>query len=100
MEAGRFGGAPQSLSRWARKLEGMRLFARSRQHIAPWLVPLLVLLLLLLAPLVVPPFRVNLLGKYVTYAIAALAIDLIWGYTGLLSLGQGVFFGLGAYAMA
>jgi len=59
-----------------------------------------VLLLLLLAPLVLPEFRLNLLGKFVTYAIAALALDLIWGYSGLLSLGQGVFFGVGAYAMA
>ncbi|MEN9228271.1 MAG: urea ABC transporter permease subunit UrtC [Gloeomargarita sp. HHBFW_bins_205] len=45
-------------------------------------------------------FRVNLLGRFLALAIAGLAIDLIWGYTGLLSLGHGVFFGLGGYALA
>jgi urea transport system permease protein len=44
-------------------------------------------------------FTLNLFGKYLTYAILALGIDLIWGYAGVLSLGHGVFFGLGAYAM-
>src|SRR5262247_3163099 len=44
-------------------------------------------------------FTLNLFGKFLTYAILALGIDLIWGYTGVLSLGHGVFFGLGAYAM-
>ncbi|MEO7909572.1 MAG: urea ABC transporter permease subunit UrtC [Roseiflexaceae bacterium] len=74
--------------------------SRWRPLLARWLTPLIVLILLLLAPLVLPEFRLNLLGKFVTYAIAALALDLIWGYSGLLSLGQGVFFGVGAYAMA
>lgn len=44
-------------------------------------------------------FYLNLFGKFLAYAILALGIDLIWGYTGILSLGQGVFFGLGAYVM-
>ena len=44
-------------------------------------------------------FTLNLFGKFLTYAILALGLDLIWGYTGVLSLGHGVFFGLGAYAM-
>ena len=44
-------------------------------------------------------FTLNLFGKFLAYAILALGIDLIWGYTGVLSLGHGVFFGLGAYAM-
>tara|TARA_B100000315_G_C14590297_1_gene595402 strand:- start:4390 stop:5535 length:1146 start_codon:yes stop_codon:yes gene_type:complete len=44
-------------------------------------------------------FHINLLGKYLAFAILALGIDLIWGYTGILSLGHGVFFGLGAYCM-
>ena len=44
-------------------------------------------------------FSINLLGKYLAFAILALGIDLIWGYTGILSLGHGVFFGLGAYCM-
>jgi len=51
------------------------------------------------SPFRVSNFTLNLFGKYLTYAILALGIDLIWGYTGVLSLGHGVFFGLGAYAM-
>jgi len=47
----------------------------------------------------VSDFTLNLFGKFLAYAILALGIDLIWGYTGVLSLGHGVFFGLGAYAM-
>jgi urea transport system permease protein len=50
-------------------------------------------------PVHVSDFTLNLFGKYLAYAILALGIDLIWGYTGVLSLGHGVFFGLGAYAM-
>ncbi|MFM2303096.1 MAG: hypothetical protein RLZZ135_503 [Cyanobacteriota bacterium] len=45
-------------------------------------------------------FRVGLLGRFMALGIAALGIDLIWGYTGLLSLGQGIFFALGGYAFA
>lgn len=52
------------------------------------------------APLVLSDFRLNLLAKFLAYAIVALGLDLIWGYTGILSLGHGVFFGLGGYAMA
>src|SRR5438477_12335414 len=44
-------------------------------------------------------FTLNLFGKFLTYAILALGLDLLWGYSGVLSLGHGVFFGLGAYAM-
>ncbi len=44
-------------------------------------------------------FSVTLLGKILCYAICALAMDLIWGYTGILSLGHGLFFALGGYAM-
>jgi urea transport system permease protein len=44
-------------------------------------------------------FRLNLFGKFLAYAILALGLDLLWGYAGVLSLGHGVFFGLGAYAM-
>lgn len=51
------------------------------------------------SPFRVSNFTLNLFGKFLTYAILALGIDLIWGYTGVLSLGHGVFFGLGAYAM-
>ena len=51
------------------------------------------------SPLAVSDFTLNLFGKFLTYAILALGIDLLWGYAGVLSLGHGVFFGLGAYAM-
>lgn len=59
----------------------------------------LIVLIVALLPLFLSPFRVSLAGKYITYAIVALSIDLIWGYTGILSLGHGVFFGLGGYGM-
>ncbi|MBL27092.1 MAG: urea ABC transporter permease subunit UrtC [Rhodospirillaceae bacterium] len=45
-------------------------------------------------------FRLNLFGKYLTYAFVAVGLVLCWGYGGILSLGQGVFFGLGGYCMA
>jgi urea transport system permease protein len=51
------------------------------------------------SPLHVSNFLLNLFGKFLTYAILALGLDLLWGYAGVLSLGHGVFFGLGAYAM-
>src|SRR3989442_7086846 len=51
------------------------------------------------SPLAVSNFTLNLFGKFLTYAILALGLDLLWGYAGVLSLGHGVFFGLGAYAM-
>jgi len=44
-------------------------------------------------------YAISLVGKIMCYAICALAMDLIWGYTGILSLGHGVFFALGGYAM-
>jgi urea transport system permease protein len=49
-------------------------------------------------PLHLSAFWVTLLGKFMCFAIVALAMDLIWGYTGILSLGQGFFFALGGYA--
>src|SRR4030088_1767605 len=63
------------------------------------LIPLSNLLLPAGSPLQVPTYLVALFGKYVCYAILALAIDLIWGYCGILSLGHGAFFALGGYAM-
>jgi urea transport system permease protein len=47
----------------------------------------------------VPTYIVTLFGKYLTYAMLALALDLVWGYCGILSLGHGAFFALGGYAM-
>lgn len=60
---------------------------------------LVTLVLLFGAPALLSPFRLNLLGKFLCYAIVALGLDLLWGYAGMLSLGQGVFFGLGGYSM-
>ncbi len=63
------------------------------------LVPILLLLTPPTFPLHVPPYIVALLGKYLCYAILAVALDLVWGYCGILSLGHGAFFALGGYAM-
>lgn len=63
------------------------------------LVPLLNLMVPADSPLHLSDYAVSLIGKIMCYAIVALAIDLIWGYTGILSLGHGVFFALGGYAM-
>lgn len=61
---------------------------------------ILAALILVVFPLFFDAFRLNLVGKYLTYAFAAVSLVLLWGYGGTLSLGQGVFFGLGGYAMA
>ena len=61
---------------------------------------LLTLLLAVVLPLTLDIFRLNLVGKYLTYAFVAVGLVMLWGYGGVLSLGQGVFFGLGGYAMA
>ncbi len=63
-------------------------------------IAVLALLLLLVAPAVLSTFRLNNLGKYCCWAIAAVGIGLAWGRGGMLVMGQGVFFGLGGYAMA
>ncbi|MEX1167002.1 MAG: urea ABC transporter permease subunit UrtC, partial [Hydrogenophaga sp.] len=60
----------------------------------------LTLLLAVVLPLSLDIFRLNLVGKYLTYAFVAVGLVMLWGYGGVLSLGQGVFFGLGGYAMA
>ncbi|PWW10903.1 urea ABC transporter permease subunit UrtC [Mangrovibacter plantisponsor] len=57
-------------------------------------------LLLVAMPAALDIFRLNLMGKYLTYAFVAVGLVLCWGYSGILSLGQGIFFGLGGYAMA
>ncbi len=64
-----------------------------------WLVWAVIVLLAVVLPVVLPPFRLNLLGRFLALGIAALGIDLIWGFTGMLSLGQGIFFSLGGYAV-
>jgi urea transport system permease protein len=62
--------------------------------------PLLALLLLVAIPLMLSEFRLSLVAKYLCFAFPAVGIVLIWGYGGILSLGQGIFFGLGSYMMA
>jgi len=57
-------------------------------------------LIVVVLPLALDVFRLNLVGKYLTYAFVAVGLVLCWGHTGILSLGQGVFFGLGGYCMA
>lgn len=59
-----------------------------------------IILLAVILPLILSPFRLQLLGRFLALTIVALGIDLIWGYTGLLSLGHGIFFALGGYAIA
>ncbi len=82
---------------------------RKTKNLEPWLVALAALLFLVVIPclnatpesrwLHVSNFRVGLCGKYLCYAVLALSVDLLWGYTGLLSLGQALFFSLGGYMM-
>jgi len=61
---------------------------------------ILLTILVVVLPLALDIFRLNLVGKYLTYAFVAVGLVLCWGYGGILSLGQGIFFGLGGYCMA
>ncbi|MFD2646726.1 urea ABC transporter permease subunit UrtC [Devosia albogilva] len=82
---------------------------RALDRKASWLVGIFLAIAVLvpLANLLIPPgqfghvptYLVSLMGKYLSYAILALALDLVWGYCGILSLGHGAFFALGGYAM-
>jgi urea transport system permease protein len=65
-----------------------------------WSLALLALMLAVVMPLALDPFRLGLVAKYLCFSFAAVGIVLIWGYGGILSLGQGMFFGLGSYAVA
>ena len=57
------------------------------------------LIIILIAPLCVEPFRAQIFGQYLSFAIAAVSLNLMWGYCGIMSLGHALFFGLGAYVM-
>jgi urea transport system permease protein len=57
-------------------------------------------IILVILPLGLDPFRIGMVGKYLTYAFVAVSLVMLWGYGGILSLGQGIFFGLGGYCMA
>ena len=63
-------------------------------------IALLALVILVVFPLTLDVFRLNMVGKYLTYAFVAIGLVMLWGWGGILSLGQGIFFGLGGYAMA
>ena len=63
-------------------------------------IVILAALIFIVMPVFLDIFRLNLVGKYLTYAFVAMGLVLCWGYGGILSLGQGVFFGLGGYCMA
>jgi urea transport system permease protein len=69
-----------------------------RHGLTSWLI--LAAILLIVFPALLDNFRLNLVGKYLTYAFVAIGLVMLWGYGGVLSLGQGVFFGLGGYCMA
>lgn len=82
-----------------RALEGRIVIAASILMAIAILVPALNLLVPAGSPLHVPTYIMSLMGKYLCYALLALALDLVWGYCGILSLGHGAFFALGGYAM-
>ncbi|GAB3629428.1 urea ABC transporter permease subunit UrtC [Pandoraea terrae] len=102
------------LSDLTKDRSGFTLDVPARARLLPkYFAPLLaafvlaVLVLVPLCALVLPPshplhlsaYAMTLVGKIMCYAIAALALDLVWGYCGILSLGHGLFFALGGYAM-
>ena len=78
---------PGAGASWRDRLRGPAVFV------------LVAVVALVVAPLLLDPFRLGLLAKYLCYGIVALGIGLAWGKGGMLTLGQGVFFGLGGYAM-
>lgn len=61
---------------------------------------LLALLIFVILPSFLDIYRLNNIGKYLTYAFAAVSLVMLWGHAGILSLGQGIFFGVGGYCMA
>ncbi len=79
----------------------------SRETVSFYVIGLILLVVLPLLNVLTPEdswlhlsdFRLNQFGKFLCFAILALGLDLIWGYCGVLSMGQGVFFGFGAYCM-
>ncbi|MEM9275765.1 MAG: urea ABC transporter permease subunit UrtC [Cyanobacteria bacterium P01_F01_bin.143] len=73
---------------------------KKRQLIEMGIAVGLVIIFAVILPAVLPAFRLRLVGRFLALSIVALGIDLIWGYTGLLSLGHGIFFALGGYALA
>ena len=72
---------------------GIEIKKRQRRNtlIETGLIVATIFILAIIVPSVIPAFRLRLVGRFLSLAIVALGIDLIWGYTGLLSLGHGIF---------
>jgi urea transport system permease protein len=88
---------PPQLARVAKVASATLLSKLPRDHLA---FGITALLLLVVFPLSLSGFRLGMVSKYLTYAFPAIALVVCWGKGGILSLGQGVFFGLGGYCMA
>jgi urea transport system permease protein len=77
---------------------------RQTSERSPWvevgIVAAIALAAIVILPFALSAFRLKMFGRFLALAIAALGVDLIWGYTGMLSLGHGIFFALGGYAIA
>ncbi|MGF1538869.1 MAG: urea ABC transporter permease subunit UrtC [Pleurocapsa sp.] len=73
---------------------------RKNKIIEIGLIAAFIIILAIILPSILPAFRLRLVGRFLSLSIVALGLDLIWGYTGLLSLGHGIFFALGGYALA
>jgi urea transport system permease protein len=78
----------------------MKSKQRKKWLLEAGIVVAIALVFAVVIPLILPDFRLKLLGRFLSLCIVALGLDLIWGYTGLLSLGHGIFFALGGYAFA
>ncbi len=87
------------LRRFASIMDARSLIAVALTAAVAIIVPILLLSTPESFALHAPPYVVALLGKYLCFAILAVALDLVWGYCGILSLGHGAFFALGGYAM-
>lgn len=97
--------APSSLKSFGQWLAEFRQPGRG----SSWLVGILLLVTLAMSaanlllpadsPLYVSTYTITLMGKYLCFAMLAMAVDIIWGYCGILSLGHGAFFALGGYGM-
>ncbi len=74
--------------------------AKGRKRLEVIAVCAIALILIFVVPSFISNFRLGLFSRFLSLAIVALGIDLIWGFTGLLSLGHGIFFALGGYAFA
>src|SRR5947209_16152381 len=65
-----------------------------------WAIYALFVVAIMLLPLVMDSFWLNRVAKYLVYGMLGVAVALSWGYAGILNLGQGLFFGAGAYMLA